>query len=395
MAQPLDGIRVLDLTRFISGPHCCMLLSDMGAEVIRIERPGGEDDRSVGPFAPNGESISVLMYARNRRAVTLNLRHEEGKRLFKQMAKDSDILVENFAPGYMDSLGLGYDDLQAENPGLIYAGISAFGATGPYRDYGAFDAMAQALSGMMSLTGFPGDPPLKSGLPVIDFGTGVYTALGILLALRHRDRTGEGQFVDTSLLDTAMSYLETVPAEYQVLGSERPQIGNRRPFTAPTDSYPARDGYVCIGTATDGAWRKLARLIERSDLADDPRFATNKGRTSNQEQLNQALAEWVSVRTVKGVVDTLREARIPVAPVQTVAEVMNDPQIRAREMIVDVEHPGIGPVPLPGTPIKLSRTPGAIRHHGRRVGQDNEKVYSELLGLGPREVERLMAEGVM
>ena len=395
MSLPLDGIRVLDLTRFIGGPYCCMLLADMGAEVIRIERPGGEDDRKVGPFAPNGESMLILMYGRNKKAITLNLRTDDGKQLFRKLVNLSDILVESFAPGYMDSQDLGYNSLKIENPGLIYAGISAYGATGPYKNHGGFDAMAQALSGMMQLTGFPGESPIKSGLPVIDYGTGVYAALGILLALHSKTQTGQGQMVDTSLLDTAVSYLETVPAEYQVLGSVRPQIGNRRPFTAPTDSFQAKDGYVCVGTATDGAWRALARLIGKPELAEDTRFATNEGRARNQGYLNSVVSGWVAERTIHEVVETLREARIPVAPVQTITEMMVDPQIRAREMIVDLPHPEIGIVPMPGIPIKLSETPGQIRQPAPSVGKDNQEIYQSLLSLKPSEFQQFMADGVI
>ncbi|MFQ5860098.1 MAG: CaiB/BaiF CoA transferase family protein [Dehalococcoidia bacterium] len=395
MQQALEGIRVLDLTRYISGPYCCMLLADMGAEVIRVERPGGDDDRSVGPFAPNGESMLVMVSGRNKRGITLNLRHEEGQGVLKELVRASDVLVENYAPGYLDSLGLGYEALRQGNPSLIYAAISAFGQTGPQREHSGFDAIAQAMSGMMWLTGFPDSPPLKAGLPVVDYGTGIYTALAILLALRHRDQTGEGQFIDTSLLDTALSFLETVPAEYQVLGWVRPQIGNRRPFTAPTDSYQARDSYVCIGTATDSAWRRLARILERPELAQEPRFATNDGRATHQQELNALVADWVADRSVAQVVETLRQAHIPVGPVQTVTEVMADPQIRAREMLVELEQPGVGTVLAPGIPMKLSKTPGTVRRYAPRVGEDNQQVYQGLLGYDPQRMTQLQEEGVI
>jgi CoA:oxalate CoA-transferase len=395
MGGVLEDIRVLDLSRFISGPYCAQVLADMGAEVIRIEKVGGGDDRFLGPFTPDGQSMGVLTYSRNKKGVTLNIRSEQGRELLLRLVGVSDVILENFTPGYMDSLGLGYEKLRQVNPGIIYASISAYGRTGPYASRGGFDQIIQGMSGMMNVTGHPGAPPTKAGVSVVDYGAALYAVVGILLALRHRDRTGEGQLVDVSLLDTAISFMETIFAEYMVLGVVRPQIGNRRPYSAPTDTYRAKDGYVSISISTEGLWRRFAGVIGREDLLEDPRFKGNANRAINQQYLNELAAGWVAQRTVAEIERTLEEAHIPCGRVQTITEVAHDPQLKAREMIVDVDHPGSGKVPLPGIVIKMSQSPGGIRSPAPRAGQHNDEVYTGLLGLSRDELRELQEKGVI
>lgn len=395
MPAVLSGIRVLDLSRFISGPFCAMLLADFGAEVIRVERPGGEDDRFIGPFAPNGQSLGVMVYGRNKKGITLNLRSERGKELFRKLVERADVVVENFTTGYMDSLGLGCRDLQAINPGLVYVGLTGFGQTGPYAKRSAFDQIAQAMSGMMYLTGFPGSAPLKAGISVSDYGAGLYCALGAVLALYHRRTTGAGQAVDVSLLDTAMSFLETVLPEYRVLGVTRPQIGNRRPYSAPTDTFKAKDGWISISISTNALWKRFCKAMAREELIDDPRFTDNEARARNQQYLNAVAAGWVAGKGVDELTATLEAAHIPSGKVYTVTEVMGDPHIQARQMYVDLNHEGVGPVPLPGIAAKLSGSPGEIRTPAPRAGQDNAEIYRGLLGLEEQEIDRLSSEGVI
>jgi crotonobetainyl-CoA:carnitine CoA-transferase CaiB-like acyl-CoA transferase len=395
MGGALQDVRILDLSRFISGPYCTQILADMGAEVIRIEKVGGGDDRFLGPFAPNGESMGVMVYSRNKRGITLNIRTEEGRDLFRRLVKVSDVVLENFTAGYLESLEIGYEDLSKVNPGIIFASITAYGRYGPYAAKGGFDQIVQGMSGMMYVTGHPGDPPTKAGVSLNDYGAAIYNALGIVLALRHRDKTGEGQQIDVSLFDTAISFMETIIPEYKVNHRVRPQIGNRRPYTAPTDTYRAKDGYVSISISTEGLWRRFTKLIGREDLTNDPRFTGNANRAVNQQYLNNLAAAWVADKTVEEVLRLLDEAHIPCGTVQTITEVVEDPQVKAREMIVDIEHPGAGSVPLPGIVIKMSKTPGEIRSPAPLAGQHNEEVYRELLGLSQEEIEELRHRGVI
>lgn len=393
MTGILSGIKVLDLSRFISGPFCTMLLSDFDAEVIRIERPGGEDDRRIGPFAPNGESMGIMVYGRNKKGITLNLRSEKGKELFRGLVKRSDIVVENFTTGYMDSLGLGYEKLKELNPGIIYVGLTAFGQTGPYAHRSAFDQIAQSMSGIMSLTGFPGSQPVKAGISISDYGAGLYCAFGIVLALFHRQNTGIGQSIDVSLLDTVVSFLETVLPEYKVLDVIRPQIGNRRPYSAPTDTFKAKDGWVSISISTNALWRRFCRVIGREELVEDPRFKNNDSRAVNHQYLNALAAGWVADKGVNDLIEVLEVAHIPCGKVYSITEVADDQHIRERQMYVELEHDGVGPVPLPGIAAKLSETPGEVRTPAPKVGEHNSEVYLDLLGIDEKGLAQLRSEG--
>lgn len=395
MPGVLEDIRVLDMSRFISGPYCSQLLADMGAEVIRIEKIGGGDDRFLGPFTANNESMGAMIYNRNKKGITLNIRSDQGRELLKRLVKISDVVIENFTAGYLESLGIGYEDLRKTNPGIIFASISAYGGYGPYSRKGAFDQIIQGMSGLMYVTGHPGDPPVKAGISLSDYGAALYTALGVVLALRHRDTTGEGQMIDVSLFDTAISFLETIIPEYKVNHQVRPQIGNRRPYSAPTDTYKCKDGYVSISISTEALWRRFTKLIGREDLTNDPRFTGNANRTVNQHYLNNLAAAWAADKTVEEALRVLDEAHIPCGTVQTITEVVGDPQVKAREMVVDVDHPGSGSVPLPGIVIKMSKTPGKIDTPAPQVGQHNEEIFKQLLGLSVEEIDELREKNVI
>jgi len=395
MGGVLEDIRVLDMSRFISGPYCAQLLADMGAEVIRIEKIGGGDDRFLGPFTANNESMGAMIYNRNKKGITLNIRSEQGRELLKSLVKISDVVIENFTAGYLESLGIGYEDLRKINPGIIFASISAYGGYGPYSTKGAFDQIIQGMSGLMYVTGRPGDPPIKAGISLSDYGAALYTALGVVFALRHRDKTGEGQMIDVSLFDTAISFLETIIPEYKVNHHVRPQIGNRRPFSAPTDTYKCKDGYVSISISTEALWKRYTKLIGREDLTNDPRFTGNANRTINQHYLNNLAAAWAADKTVEEALCLLDEVHIPCGTVQTITEVVEDPQVRAREMVVDIDHPGSGSVPLPGIVIKMSKTPGGIETPAPKVGQHNEEIFGRLLGLSMEEISELKEKKVV
>lgn len=395
MDRVLDGIRVLDFSHFIAGPYCAMLLAAMGAEVIRVEPPQGSLDRDIGPYAPNGQGMYPWHYCCNKKGITLDTRSEKGKAVLKELLAISDVVIEAFMPRVKQKIGLDYDSLRAINPGLVLVSVSGFGQTGPYADRGCFDAIAQGMAGLMAVTGSPEGPPLKAGSAIIDYGTGLYGALGAMLALFQRQKTGQGQAVDVSLLDTAVSFNETAFAEFAVLGKERKAIGNRRPYTAPTDMYGARDGYVNISVSTDRFWQKLCEVIGEEKYAKDSRYNSNRVRYKNQEFLNALTRKWVADRTVAEVVETLTAAGVPVGPVYSIPQVMQDEHIRSREMIVELEYPDVGKVPLPGLAVKLSQTPGAMDQRGPEVGEHNQQVYGELLGYGSEQLAELKEAGVI
>ncbi|MHB8090020.1 MAG: CaiB/BaiF CoA transferase family protein [Syntrophales bacterium] len=395
MAMVLDGIRVVDLSTFQAAPFCCQLLADFGADVIRVEPPGGAVDRELGPFAPSGENMAVAMYGRNKRGVTLNLKTSKGKDIFWQLIKESDVLVTNMTPTAVKDLGLTYEIAREVNPRLIYASVTTFGQYGPYFERPGFDTLAQAISGHMYITGFPDTPPTKSGASFADYGSGLYGAIGILLALHHRHTTGKGQQIDVAILDACVSFMESVYAQYMVMNEIQPRLGNQRPFSSPTDSYRCKDGYVYVTITFDKMWKRFTRLIGREDLAKDPRFRNSELRRRNRDYMNSIAKGWLADKTRDEAVRALVEAGIPAAPVNTVTEAVADPQILAREMIVNVDHPQIGPVPLAGIVIKLPENPGTIRTAVPAASQHNREVFIELLGYTETQLADLKKTGVV
>ncbi len=395
MARVLEGIRVIDIGTFQSVPFCCQILADFGAEVIRVEPPGGAIDRELGPFAPSGENIAVSVYNRNKKGITLNLQSEKGKQILQELVKQSDVLVTNLTPRAVKNLEIGYEILSKVNSRLIYASITGYGKYGPYAERPGFDPIFQAIMGHMYITGFKDSPPTKSGASLTDYGAGIYGVIGILLALRHLDKTGQGQEIDVAMLDTGVSFMEAVFPQYKVLNEVQPRMGNARPFSAPTDAYPCKDGYVYFAITFNRMWRRFTKLIGREDLTNDSRFASSELRRRNRDYMDSLAKGWLANKTRAEAVKQLVEAGLPAGPVNTVTEAILDPQIKAREMIVDLDHPGIGKVPVSGIVIKLSKTPGSIKSPVPKIGQHNKEIYCELLDYDDNELSQLKKDGII
>lgn len=403
MKEILEGIRVLDLSRYRAGPTCGQILADMGAEVIRIEKPSGEDDRQLQPFDPgkgsaaDGQSIYLMFTCRNKKGITLNLRKTKGREILEKLVKQSDVVIENFGPDTNRKMGLDYDSLRKIKPDIIVIAVSAYGQYGPYASRSGFDVIAQAMSGLMWITGFPQGIPVKPGVSFVDTATGAYGALGAVSALYYRNRTGEGQLVDVSLLDSAISFMESNIAEYEVANQVHPQVGNAHTYAAPYDVYKASNGYFALGLSGNPMWQRFLKMLNREELVHDTRFQTDRDRAKpeNRQFFTDLLNSWAADKTVDEVVKRFNEAGVPSGPVNTIPQVAGDPHIRAREMLIEVEHPGIGKVPLIGIPVKYSRTPGRIKSVAPAVGEHNEEVYRNLLGYTREELDRLKEDGII
>jgi formyl-CoA transferase len=390
------GVRVLDMSRVLAGPFCGMLLADMGAEVIKLEMPGsGDDSREFPPFK-DGLSMYYVNLNRGKRSITLNLKTERGKELFLELVGRCDVLIENFRPGTMERLGLGYDRLREANPRLVYAAISGFGQTGPYRDRPGYDIIGQAMGGLLSITGWPDSPPTRSGTAIGDILSSLFCCIGILAALNIRERTGEGQMVDVSLVDSVFASLENIPQKYYVEGHLPGRIGNRYEFIYPYDTFRARDGWVVIGIANDAIWGRFLEASGLKALGEDPRYATNKLRVENHVPLREALEEWTMTRGKEEIVRLLNDSRVPSCPIYDIREASEDPHIsRARGMVVELEQPGLGRVKVQGNPIKMTATMTAPRGPAPALGGDTEDVLRELLGVASQEYKRLVESGVV
>ena len=396
MTKVLAGVRVLDFGRFIAAPYCGMILADMGAEVIRIDRPGGEEDRTVGLKAPNGENLSYPSYARNKKCISLNVLTKDAPRdVLEDLVRMSDVFLHNFSPGAIKAFALTYDDIKAIKPDIIYTGISCYGSTGPYADRVGFDQIAQTFSGAAALNGYEGDAPLRAALPWVDYSTALCATIGTLLALRHRDATGEGQMVDCALLQTAMSFIAPMVAEAEVLGKERPRLGNRSAYFGPTDLYKCRDGYVYIATTMEGMWRRMMKIIGHEELIEHPDFITDLKRFEHRDEVDPLVAEWIGRRTVEEVVATMDENRIPCGVYHSTADVASDPHVQARKMLeyMDLGVPGLEHVPVCGIPIRLSATPGEVRDVAPKVGEHNDKYYRDMLGYSEEKLKSLRQSG--
>ncbi len=396
MEKVLTGIRVLDFSRWFAGPYAATLLAAMGADVIRLERPTGEEERNFGPFAPNGESMLTMVTLANRRGVTLDPTTDKGREIVEALVKKSDVVLHSYVSGSQEEKLLNYDNLKKINPGIVVAKVSGFGSWGPYMQRPCFDTIAQALSGAMSYTGFPETAPTRSGYAWVDFSTGTHCALGIMFALFQRQKTGRGQFVDVALLDTAVACVAglAVAAEAKVGGMVRERMGNTSYYNF-TDCLKAKDGYVMIGCAGNPIFKRFCRAIGREELKDDPRFKTDQLRFENRFAIQVIAKEWVKDKTQVETMKILESARVPCAKVNSTLEMTQDPQVAAREMLVDIPYPRVGDIPVPGVVIKLSETPGAIERPGPTPGQHNQEVYSDILGFTPQKLAELKAEGVI
>ncbi|MBN9008630.1 MAG: CoA transferase [Rhizobiales bacterium] len=392
MSGPLTGIKVLDLSRFIAGPFCAQMLGDMGAEVIKVERPGGEDARHHEPFY-KGASVYTMIFNRNKRAITLSTRHKEARAILEKLVRRSDVLVENFRPGTLAEMGFGYERLHELNPRLVITSISGFGQTGPLAQRALFDAIAQAMSGLMSLTG-KGEPTL-TGTFIADYVAGLHGVIGTLRALHHREKTGEGQVVDVASLDAMFSCLSTYPSAAAMLDMTPQRFGSRDPLTGPANVFKARDGHIYLHAGTNPLFPRLCKAMGQPDLARDPRYADVRDRMKNIEALEPIVGAWVAGCTVEEAGAALTAEGIPWGPVNTIADVVASPQIAAREMMLDVEHPTLGTLKLPGIPVKLSATPGSVDKAPPLVGEDNDAVYGEVLGFSKEEIAKLRADGAI
>ena len=395
MASPLNGIKVLDLTRVLAGPYATMLLGDLGAEVIKIEQPGtGDESRNFGPFK-NGFSLYFMSVNRGKQSVTLNLKTERGQAIFKQLLKRADVLVENFRPGTMEKLGLDYDTLKSEQPSLIYAACSGFGQTGPYAQQGAYDMIIQGMGGIISITGEPDGPPVRVGTSISDITAALFTTIGILSALHHRNQTGRGQFVDVAMLDSLVAVLENAVVRYFATGESPKPLGARHPAITPFEAFASADGHVIIALGNDTLWAKFCEHVDRAELISDKRFKTNADRTENHGQLFPILSEVMSQRTTDDWIDALGKIGVPCGPINAMDKVVTHPQVQAREMITRLTHQITGEVEVPGVPIKLSETPGSVDAPAPSLGEHTSDVLTGLLKMHPDEVEKLKQDGII
>lgn len=390
------NIKVLDLSRVLAGPFCSMILADMGADVIKIETPGrGDDSRCFPPFK-NGRSLYYINLNRGKRSMTLNLKHPEGKRIFKELAKRCDVLIENFRPGTMEKLGLGYEVLKRLNPRLIYASISGFGRTGPYRTRLGYDIIGQAMGGLMSVTGWPGSPPTRVGTAIGDILGALFCCIGILAALKVRERTGRGQLIDVSLVDSVFASLENIPQKYFINGEVPTRIGNRYEFVYPYDTFKTSDGWVVIAVANDTIWKRFVSASGLKHLAHDERFATNADRVKYHEALKGEIEKWTSKHLSSEIVVLLNRNGVPASQIYTIRDVIEDPHIAiARRMIIETAHPIIGSVKLLGSPIKMSETNPQPRGLAPELGEHTEEILREMLGMKDEEIESLRRRGVI
>lgn len=391
----LTGLTVLDLTRVLSGPFATMTLADLGADVVKIEQPGtGDDTRQWGPPFQGDEAAYFLSVNRNKRSLAVDLKLTDGLALVRDLARRADVVVENFRPGTAARLGLGYDDLSADNPGLVYASISGYGQTGPDSHRAGYDAIAQARSGIMSVTGEADGPPVRVGVSSADLVAGMWAVIGILAALRERDRSGQGQWVDISLLDGSVSWLTYVAAGYFATGTRPPRYGSAHPTIAPYQGFATKDGELMLAVGNDAIWRRFAPAAGLDDLVDDPRFATNPLRVSHRDELLPLVADAMASRTSAQWVEVLDAAGGPVGPIQTVDEVVTDPQVLARGMVGEVEHPTAGTLRTIGCPVRLTATPPQVRTAPPLLGQHTDDVLAEL-GVDAERLTALRASGAV
>ena len=394
-AGPLSGMVTLDLTQILAGPMCTMVLADMGADVIKLEKPnGGDDNRRMGPPFIKDWSAGFLAVNRNKRSLALDLRSEAGRGVFRRLVEEADVVVENFRPGVMERLGLSYEELRNIKPRLVYCTISGFGSTGPARNRGGFDLVAQGVSGLMSITGHPNSPPAKVGVPVTDLTAGLFAANGIMAAYIHALKTGQGQMVDTSLMEAGVAYTVWESSVYFAEGEIPGPLGSAHRVSAPYQALRTKDGYLNLGAATQPTWEQLCRAIEREDLMEDDRFRNPWDRKAREEELAALLEETFSTQDTAHWLQLLDDAGVVAGPIYNMEQVYQDPQVLARKMLVDTEDPELGTVHNIGVPVKLSATPGSIRRRAPALGEHSAEILLER-GFSEEEVEGLLAEGVI
>ena len=393
---PLTGLRVVELAHIMAGPICGLMLADMGAEVIKVEKvPGGDDTRRFLPPDIGGESAAFMMANRNKRGIAVDLKQEAGRGVVRRLLAGADVAIENYRRGTLERMGLSYESLKSENPGLILCEISGFGRSGPYADRGGFDLIAQGMSGLMSITGEgPGRPPVKIGAPVTDITAGILGAMGVCAAFAHRQRSGEGQRVDTSLFEAGITQTYWQSAIALASGRSPGPLGSAHPLNAPYQAFETADGWITLGAANQPNWLRLLEVIEAPHLAQDPRFLDNESRVRNVTALAEVLASIFAKRPSAEWLERLEAAGVPAGPVSSIVEMQQDPQAVARGMVTTVPHGTLGDVPTLGPPVKFSETPAAALHGAPLLGQDSRAVLAEI-GYGAAEVQALIDGGVV
>lgn len=395
MSGPLSGLRILDLTRVLAGPYTTMILADLGAEVIKIEQPDiGDESRNFGPFK-NGFSLYFMSINRGKKSVTLNLKSEQGKLIFKNLLRQSDILMENYRPGTMKKLGLDYESLAAQYPSLIYAACSGFGQTGPLSEHGAYDMIIQGMGGIISITGEPDRPPVRVGTSISDITAALFTTIGILSALHQRNQTGKGQMVDVAMLDSLVAVLENAIVRYFATDEIPQPLGTRHPVITPFEAYKSSDGYVIIAIGNDSLWEKFCKHVGHEKLIDDIRFSTNADRTANHSVLYPIISKIMGLHTTDEWIESLGRIGVPCGPINSIDEVVNHQQVKAREMITTVAHQLTGIVEIPGVPIKLSDTPGSVDKPAPSLGEHTVEILKTLLEYKEEEIELLRRNSVI
>ena len=395
MKGALEGVKVVELAQIMAGPTCGMLLADMGADVIKVEKlPGGDDTRSYSEPQVKGESAAFMMLNRGKRGIAVNLKTAGGLEVVKRLLADADVVTENYRKGTLEKLGLGYDVLKALNPRLVYCAISGYGRTGPYADKGGFDLIAQGFAGLMSITGEPGGPPVKSGTPVADINAGIFAALGIVSALLARERTGRGQMVETSLMEAGIQQTYWQAAIYFATGVNPGPSGSAHILTAPYQAFPTADGWINLGGANQSNWERIVKAIGMPDLAADPRFATNTDRMRNLAALTPILGDALRKKPSAHWIAEFEAAGVPVGPVNRIGDMLDDPQVKARDMVVETEHPKAGRVKGIGHPIKFTDTPGGSKRPAPLLGQHTREVLAGL-GYSTPEIDALARDGAV
>lgn len=394
MNKALSGIRVLDFTRVLAGPFCTMNLADFGAEVIKIEQPvSGDGSRIFGPFIEDQSGYYILIN-RGKKGITLDLKNPKAREIVYDMVKKCDVVVENFKPGVMDKLGLSYDALKEINPGLVYCSVSGFGQDSPYSDRAAYDIVAQGMSGMMSITGFPNSPPTRVGSSLGDISAGLYAAMGIMLALYSREKTGKGQFVDIAMLDSVFAFMETNVVRYTIGNILPTRVGSRHPLSAPFDIYQCKDNMVIIAIASEHHFAKLCNMMGQPDLIKDPRFDSDPHRSKYDVELKAIIENFLADYTVEEAMDMMLKLSLPCGPIQNVAQACLDPSILKREMLVEIDQPKAGKLVITGNPMKLSETPADPKHPAPLLGQDTKEVLCDIFGYSDAQVSHWEKENL-
>lgn len=397
--MPLAGLKVLDLTRVYSGPYCTMMLGDLGAEVIKVEKKGsGDDTHDFMPVKKTDKGTESGYYAylnRNKKSITLDLKEEKAVRIVKELAKWADIFVENFSPGVVDRLGLGYEDIKKENPQIIYGSISGFGQTGPYKSKPAYDVVTQAMGGFMALTGEKDGKPYKLGPSIVDASAGIHMAFAIMSAVYYRHMTGKGQYIDVAMMDTAFSTLENFVVTKTLTGVAPTRNGNANLGSAPFNTYRTKDGYVTIACANDNLFKKLTNVMGRNDLLDEPKYKSNSMRKINEEDLNITVEEWSLNYTTKEICEMLDEVKVPVGPILGVDELIEDPHLKSRDMLVEIPHPVLGNIVFPGNPLKFSETSDIRLDSAPLLGEHTDEILHDILGISKEEISKLHEEQIV